>query len=189
MDEEREAWVAAKKIEHYEVSNIQAAKCMRFGLFQAAPPLSIGDDGQYQKTKARIDPLGENPKEVLINPKNVITRPVKKGPAIDSTLFDKPGYTAVGDPYIQVWGTINERKEDRMIIGTILERREDRATQILNGNEKPFKPQSRVKIPVKSAYEHMSDYVPVVKNYKSEENPREVVIDFRNVITNPIKKG
>ena len=29
------------------------SRCMRFGLFQAAPPLSIGDDGHYQKTKRK----------------------------------------------------------------------------------------------------------------------------------------
>jgi len=35
----------------------------------------------------------------------------------------------------------------------------------------------------------MSDYIPIQKNYKSDENPREVVIELRNVITHPIKKG
>jgi len=46
-DEEREAFVAAKKIENYNVSRQMAEKSGRFGLFTAAPPLCIGDDGHY----------------------------------------------------------------------------------------------------------------------------------------------
>ena len=49
---------------------------------------------------ARVDKDGENPKEVLIDPPNIRTKPVKKGAAIDSVLFSKPGYTSVNDPYI-----------------------------------------------------------------------------------------
>ncbi len=92
-----------------------------------------------------MDPQGENPKEVLIDPPNIRTKPVKKGAAIDSVLFSRPGYNAEGDKYQQR--------------GNMLERKENRARQIENGNEKPFKPQSRVKHAVKSAYEHMTDFV------------------------------
>ena len=50
-------------------------------------------------TIARVDKDGENPKEVLIDPPNIKTNPVKKGAAIDKVLFEKPSYIAVGDPY------------------------------------------------------------------------------------------
>ena len=101
---------------------------------------------------------------------------MKKGPAIDKVLFQKPGIIAIGDPYIQRYGDVLDRKENR-------------PRQIECGNEKPFKPQSHVKHPVKAAYEHMTDYVEIMKNYKDEENPRDVVIPPRNIMTNPIKKG
>lgn len=91
-------------------------------------------------------------------------------------MFSKPGYTSVGDPYIQVYGQILERKETRSV-------------QIEAGNEKPFKPQSQVKHPVKSAYEHMTDFVEIQKNYRDDENPRDVMIAPRNIQTNPIKRG
>lgn len=77
-----------------------AERSGRFGLFTAAPPLAIGDDGHYQKTKARVDKNAENPNEVLIDPRNIITKNVKKGPGIDAVLFSHPGYHTVSDPYI-----------------------------------------------------------------------------------------
>ncbi len=61
---------------------------------------------------ARVDKDGENPKEVLSDPPNIRTNGVKKGAAIDSTLFSLPGYNAVGDMYKQR-GNVLERKEDR----------------------------------------------------------------------------
>ncbi len=124
---------------------------------------------------ARVDPNSDNPKEVISDPPNIRTRPVKKGAAIDSTLFSLPGYNAVGDMYKQR--------------GNVLERKENREQQIACGNEKPFKPQSRVKHPVKSAFVHMNDYVQIEKNFKNEENPRDVDIPPRNILTNPMKKG
>lgn len=35
----------------------------------------------------------------------------------------------------------------------------------------------------------MQDFVEVKKNFKSEENPREVMIGPRNLLTNPPKTG
>ena len=71
----------------------------------------------------------------------------------------------------------------------MLERKENRARQIEVGNEKPFKPQSRVKHAVKAPYNHMTDFVEIQKNFRNEENPREVDIPPRNILTNPMKKG
>ena len=100
---------------------------------------------------------------------------MKKGPSIDAVLFSKPGYVACGDPYKQT--------------GNLLSRKENRQRQVECGNEKPFKPQSRVRHPVKAAYEHMTDFVEIQKNFRSEENPRDVIIAPPNIRTNPIKKG
>ena len=61
---------------------------------------------------ARCDPDGENPKEVLIDPPNIRTNPVKKGPGIDKVLFSVPGYNAVGEPYKPANFNL-VRKEDR----------------------------------------------------------------------------
>ncbi len=61
---------------------------------------------------ARVDPKSDNPKEVICDPPNIRTKPVKKGAAIDSTLFGAPGYNAVGDMYKQR-GNVLERKENR----------------------------------------------------------------------------
>jgi len=61
---------------------------------------------------ARCDPNSENPKDVVIDPPNIRTNPVKKGAAIDKVLFAAPGYNAVGEPYQPV--TFNlVRKENR----------------------------------------------------------------------------
>lgn len=46
-----------------------------------------------------------------------------------------------------------------------------------------------MKHPVKSSYPHMTDFIYIEKNYKNEENPRDVVIPPRNILTNPIKRG
>ena len=112
---------------------------------------------------------------MVIDPRNIITRPVKKGPGIDSVLFSTPGYNAVADPYKQT--------------GNMLARKENRGRQIECGNEKPFRPQSQVKHAVKSSYHHMTDFVEIQKNFRNEENPREVDIPPRNILTNPMKRG
>jgi len=38
-------------------------------------------------------------KEVLSEPWNMKTNPVKRGPAIENTLFGKCSYNAIGDPF------------------------------------------------------------------------------------------
>ena len=93
---------------------------------------------------------------------------MKKGAAIDSVLFSRPGYNALGEPYKPVVQGLGTRKENR-------------PKQIAVGNEKPFKPQSHVKHPVKSSYSHMTDYVEIQKNFRSDENPREVISAPRNI--------
>ena len=91
-------------------------------------------------------------------------------------LFLKPSYNCLGDEF---------KPAIRQI-----EKKEDRNQQIAAGNEKRFKSQSRVKERYyRAAYEHKSDYTHIQKNFRSEENPREVISDPPNIRTNPIKKG
>lgn len=54
-----------------------AERSGRHGLFTSYPPLAIGDNSVYQQKKPRVNRDAENPKEVLIDPPNIITNPVK----------------------------------------------------------------------------------------------------------------
>ena len=105
-----------------------------------------------------------------------MTNPVKKGAAIDSTLFEKPTYNAVGEPFREAAKAMIMRKEDKSKIAAA-------------GHEVAFKPAKHMRQPTNAAYEHMQDTVHIQKNFKAEDNPRDVVIAPRNFITNPPKKG
>ena len=113
---------------------------------------------------ARIAP-DSDVKEVVIDPPNIRTGPMKKGHG-DTVLFMKPSYTAIGDPF--------KHAAQTMI------RKEDRERQIQVGNEKPFRPAKHVKQPNNSAYEHMKDYEQIEKNFRDPENG-EVMIKPRNI--------
>lgn len=107
------------------VTNLIVHRNGRFGLFMAYPPLAIGENSMYQQKKPRCNPEGENPKEVLSDPKNITTNPVKRGPGIDKVLFLAPSYNAVGELYKPPIFKLT--------------RREHRDLQIASGNEKPFR--------------------------------------------------
>ena len=47
---------------------------------------------------ARLNPDADGVKEVLIDPPNIRTGPMKKG-AGESVLFSKSSYVAIGDPF------------------------------------------------------------------------------------------
>ena len=127
----------------------------------------------WQQKKPRCNPESDNPKEVLIDPPNMRTNPVKRGQSLDKVLFMAPSYNALDDQYKSAVLKIT--------------RREHRDLQIQAGNEKPFRPQSRFKIPVKAAYEHMQDRNHIQKNFRNEE--KEVMIAPRNIQTMPMKRG
>ena len=57
-------------------------------------------------------PDNDGVKEVAIDPPNIRTNPVKRGPGIDGVLFSKPSYTAIGDPFKGAALSMT-RKEDR----------------------------------------------------------------------------
>ena len=61
-----------------------------------------------------MNPEAENPKEVVSDPPNIRTNPVKKGAAIDKVLFHPPGYNACGEPYQAPIDSL-VRKEDRAV--------------------------------------------------------------------------
>ena len=60
---------------------------------------------------ARLNPDSEV-KEIMIDPPNIRTNPVKKGASIDKVLFMKPSYNCLGDQYKPPIATLT-RKEDR----------------------------------------------------------------------------
>lgn len=113
-------------------------------------------------------------KEIAIDPPNIRTNPVKKG-KVDSVVFSKPTYNAIGDPFKEA--------------AQAMLRKQNREQEIKVGNEKPFRLPSHVRQPTNASYPHMQDFVEVKKNFKSEENPREVMIGPRNFLTNPPKTG
>ena len=115
-------------------------------------------------------------KYVMIDPPNIVTTGVKKGAAIDSTLFSKPTYNAVGEPFKEAGKSMLGRKTDTEAIARA-------------GHEVQFKPAKQVKQNMNAAYEHLQELNHIQKNYKSEENPRDIVTAPRNFVTNPPKKG
>ena len=57
------------------------------------------------------------------------------------------------------------------------------------GHELQFKPARHVKMPTNASYEHMQEITHIQKNFKMDDNPRDVVTAPRNFITNPPKRG
>lgn len=113
-------------------------------------------------------------KEVVIDPRNVNTGPMKKGPN-DDALFSRPTYVAIGNPFQKA--------------AFDLVRSENRKRQIEVGNEKPFKPIKHIRQPVNSPFPHMKDFEQVVKNFRDAEDGGNVKIGPRNILTMPPKKG
>ena len=107
---------------------------------------------------------------MITAPKNITTKNVRKG-HVESVLFTKPSYNAVGEPYNST-NAIATRKQDNNAIAAA-------------GHEKNFAP---AKIPPKNykpPFPHMTDRVNIVKNFKDEEG--NVMVAPRNILTNPIK--
>jgi hypothetical protein len=66
----------------------------RLGMFSVPISLAIGDDTYFKPKGARRDAEGA----VITDPRNFTTKNPKKG-NIDSVLFSKPDYLAIGDPF------------------------------------------------------------------------------------------
>lgn len=120
--------------------------------------------------------MTEDMRNVDIGPANIVTGPGQKGAAIDRCLFSKPTYNALGEPY----------KGD----SKGLNRKDDKSAILAAGHELAFKPAKQVREKYyKASFEHMQDRTHIQKNFKSEENPRDVMIGPANIKTNPIKNG
>jgi len=143
----------------------------RFGLFTSPAPLAVSDP-QFAQKKPRINPESEV-KEVVIDPPNIRTGPMKKGHG-DKILFMKATYNAIGDPF--------------KAAATTMLRKEDRTRQIEVGNEKAFRPTKHVRQPTNATYDHMKDFEHVQKNFRDEEDG-SVKIMPKNILTNPPKAG
>ena len=112
---------------------------------------------------------------IEIGPANINTGPGKKGPAIDKVLFSKPTYNCLGEPFKEA--------------GKAMMRGDDQEAIAKAGHERAFRPAKHVRQPTNATYEHMQDRTHIKKNFRSEENPRDIEIGPANIKTNPIKKG
>ena len=110
---------------------------------------------------------------VITQPRNVLTKKVKKGPALDSTLLAKSGFIALGDPYKSSFNVTARRQNNEAIAAA--------------GHEKVFNPSKIVKLSYKPPYPEMTERVHIDKNFKDEEGT--VMIAPRNIQTNPPKVG
>lgn len=99
---------------------------------------------------------------------------MKKG-RIDASLFMKPTYNGIGNPF---------KEAARSLV-----RKENRQYQIDVGNEKAFRPIKHVRQPSNAAYPHMKDFEFLQKNFRDPENNNEVMIPPKNIMTNPVKRG
>ena len=112
---------------------------------------------------------------MITQPRQITTKPIKKGPAIDGVMLSKTAsYNAVGEPFKDVGRAIAFRKQDNEKIAAA-------------GHEKAFSPSKIVKLSYKAPYEHQAERVNVVKNFKDEEG--NVIVQPRNFQTSPPKVG
>ena len=93
---------------------------------------------------------------MVIAPRQIITSPGKRGPAIDGVLLGKTSsYNAIGDPF-KMAGNVIARKTDLTKIHEA-------------GHEKNFSPSKIVKIDITPSYEHMVQQIHIAKNFRDED--------------------
>ena len=109
---------------------------------------------------------------VITDYRNFTTKNPKKGHN-DDALFSKPDYVAVGDPYKNP-GSLKMRESKK-------DGHKDA------GHDMAFKPAKSIPRPVKADFEHKTDHVEKKKNYRDGDGA--VIIENRNFLTNPPKKG
>jgi hypothetical protein len=108
---------------------------------------------------------------VITDPRNFTTKNIKKG-SVDSVLFSKPSYVCLGDPF---------KEAARVPMRTA---KKDGFKEA--GHDFNFKPAKSVARKVGAAFDHLTDYKEVKKNYKG---PDGVIIGPINFLTNPPKHG
>jgi hypothetical protein len=157
----REAEMAKSRAEFLQESLLDPYK-QRFGLFSYST-LAVGDDSVGRRTKPRRDKEGA----VIIEPKNVSIRPLKRGKTAD-VYFSKPLFHTIGDPY-------DKRKS--------VKPQEQAENQDAEG---PFKPAGPFD-PGYSSYPHEASEVYKKKNFRDAEGA--VVLPPKNIIARPLKIG
>lgn len=158
----REAEMAKSRAEFLQESLLDPYK-QRFGLFSYST-LAVGDDSVGRRTKPRRDKEGA----VVIEPKNVSIRPLKRGKTAD-VYFSKPLFHTIGDPY-------DKRKSVKP---------QEQAAENQDA-EGPFKPAGPFD-PGYSSYPHEASEVYKKKNFRDAEGA--VVLPPKNIIARPPKIG
>jgi hypothetical protein len=160
----KEAELAKSRAEFMQESLLDPFK-PRFGLFSYST-LAIGDDSIGRKTKARRDQEGA----VIIAPKNVSIRPLKRGKTAD-VYFSKPLFHTIGDPF--------EKRKSPRAGG-------DQAAVANQDAEGPFKPAGPFD-PGFSSYPHEASDVYKKKNFRDAEGA--VILPPKNILARPPKSG
>lgn len=110
---------------------------------------------------------------VITDPRNFTTKKLKKG-KIDAVLFQKPSYICTGDLY---------KSRSVMQLRTV-----SKDGYLKAGHEAPFKPVKNPKEKLyKASYVHQNERTDIKKNHRDEDGA--VIIETRNIITNPPKQG
>lgn len=108
---------------------------------------------------------------MIIASKNITTKNLKKG-KVNSVLFSAPSYVTVEDPFKEAASApMRSHKKDGHKEA---------------GHDFNFKPAKSVPRKVTAAFEHMTDFKDVKKNYKG---PDGVIIGPVNFLTTPPKFG
>jgi hypothetical protein len=151
-DEQKEAIRAAVMEDSYKYVTKP-----RFGLFSQPVSNAIGDNNGFQQKKRVLDEDGK----VITAPRNFYTTKTKKGQVNgsrhDRVYFDRPGFNAIGDPFIQA-------------AHNALGRATIKDGHLKAGHEKAFVPAKIKSEKVPSApYKYMEQQEGKKKNYRDED--------------------
>jgi len=140
----------------------------RFGMF-SYPKAGVWGDDNYDFTKSKK--LGEDGKPKTL-PRGIYGGPTKAGKT-ESSYFAKTAYISIGDKYVDP---------------DSIERQYQLAKKKKFNHESEFKPADGTKSdPFKAPFKHMTDHVATKKTYRGPDG--KVVIQPRNIVTNPSKEG
>ena len=147
----------------------------RFGLFSQPVSNAIGDNNGFQQKKRVLDEDGK----VITAPRNFYTTRTKKGQVNgsrhDRVLFSKPGFNALGDPFIQAG--LNSLGRTYVKDG-----------HLKAGHEKAFVPAKLKTEKVPSApYKYMEQKEGGKKNFRDEDGA--VVTGPKQMLTSNLKRG
>jgi len=139
----------------------------RFGLF-SQPPAGVWGDGNYTFDKAKK--LGVDGKP-LTKPRGIYGGPSKTG-KVESSYFSKPDFVTIGDKYVDP-ASIDRQYQN---------------SKKSKKHEYEFKPANGTKSdPFTALYPHKTEHITTTKNHRGPDG--KVVIQPRNIVTNPPKEG